>query len=55
VVGLLVGVLLGALGFAGKRVLAPLGQWLLFTGTLAVVLCCWLYALYPWEGWWFVK
>ena len=55
VVGLLVGVLLGALGFAGKRVLAPLGQWLLFAGTLAAVLGCWLYALYPWEGLWFAE
>ncbi|MFA6497990.1 MAG: rhomboid family intramembrane serine protease, partial [Desulfurivibrionaceae bacterium] len=50
-VGLLVGMILVALGFAGKRVLAPVGQWLLFIGSLAMVVGCWLYALYPWEGW----
>ena len=50
-VGLLVGMILAALGLAGKRVLAPVGQWLLFLGSLATVLGCWLYALYPWEGW----
>lgn len=50
-VGLLVGMILAALGLAGKRVLAPVGQWLLFLGTMAMVLGCWLYALYPWEGW----
>ena len=51
VVGLLAGMSLGALlGIAGKRVLPPLGQWLLFIGSLAMVVGCWLYALYPWEG-----
>jgi membrane associated rhomboid family serine protease len=49
-VGLLVGVILAALGLAGKRILAPVGQWLLFLGSLAMVFGCWLYALYPWEG-----
>jgi len=44
--GLLVGMILAALGLAGKRVLAPLGQWLLFLGSLAIVFGCWLYALY---------
>ena len=46
VVGLLAGMTLAALGFAGKRVLPPLGQWLLFLGSLAMVFGCWLYALY---------
>jgi membrane associated rhomboid family serine protease len=46
VVGLLAGIVLAALGFAGKRVLPPLGQWLLFLGSLATVFGCWLYALY---------
>ncbi len=50
-VGFLVGMILAALGLAGKRVLAPLGQWLLFIGSLAIVFGCWLYALYSWEGW----
>jgi len=50
-VGLPVGMILAALGLAGKRVLASLGQWLLFTASLALVVGCWLYALYPWEGW----
>jgi len=45
-VGLLVGMILAALGFAGKRVLAPVGQWLLFFGSLSMVFGCWLYALY---------
>ncbi|MFA6283650.1 MAG: rhomboid family intramembrane serine protease [Desulfurivibrionaceae bacterium] len=45
-VGLLVGIVLAAFGFAGKRVLAPTGQWLLFLGSLAMVVGCWLYALY---------
>jgi membrane associated rhomboid family serine protease len=47
VVGLLAGMILAALGLAGKRVLPPLGQWLLLVATLALVLGCWLYALYP--------
>lgn len=46
VVGLLVGMILAALGLAGKRLLAPLGQWLLFIGSLALVFGCWLYALH---------
>jgi membrane associated rhomboid family serine protease len=46
-VGLLVGMILVALGFADKRVLAPVGQWLLFTCSMAVVFGSWLYALYP--------
>jgi len=50
VVGLLAGITLGALGIVGKRVLPPLGQWLLFAGSLAMVIGCWLYALYPWKG-----
>ena len=49
VVGLLVGMILGALGLAGKRIFPPLGQWLLFLGSLAMVFGCWLSALYPWE------
>ena len=49
-VGLLIGMILAALGLAGKRVLAPAGQWLLVFGSLAMVFGCWLYALYPWEG-----
>ncbi|MFH1019871.1 MAG: rhomboid family intramembrane serine protease [Pseudomonadota bacterium] len=49
-VGLLIGVIIAALGLAGRRVLAPVGQWLLFLGSLAMVFGCWLYALYPWEG-----
>ena len=46
-VGLLVGMILAALGLAGKRVFPPLGQWLLFLATLTMVFGCWLYALYP--------
>ncbi len=49
-VGLPVGMILAALGFGGKRVLAPLGQWLLFAGSLAIVFGCWLCALYPLGG-----
>ncbi|MDG4474747.1 rhomboid family intramembrane serine protease [Thiovibrio frasassiensis] len=49
-VGLLVGMLLVALGLAGKRVLAPAGQWLLFVASLAMVFGCWLFALYPRSG-----
>ena len=45
-VGLLVGMILAALGLAGKRVLAPVGQWLLFGGTLAMVLGSWWCAFY---------
>lgn len=44
-VGLPVGMILVVLGFAGKRVLAPVGQWLLFSGSLAIVFGCWLFAL----------
>lgn len=44
-VGLLIGMILVAFGFAGKRVLAPVGQWLLFSGSLAIVFGCWLFAL----------
>lgn len=51
IVGLLTGMILAALGLAGKRILAPVWQWLLFIGSLALVFGCWLYALYPWEGW----
>jgi membrane associated rhomboid family serine protease len=46
VVGLLAGMSLAAFGFTGKRVLAPTGQWLLFVGSLAVVLGSWWCALY---------
>ena len=45
--GLLLGMLLAVLGLAGKRVLAPVWQWLLFVGSLGLVLGCWLYALSP--------
>lgn len=45
VIGLLVGMLLAAFGLAGRRVLAPGGQWLLFVGSLAMVFGGWLYAL----------
>jgi len=44
-IGLLVGMILAALGLAGKRVLAPAGQWLLFIGSMVMVFGCWLYAL----------
>lgn len=46
VVGLLAGMSLAAFGFAGKRVLAPTGQWLLFVGSLAMVLGSWWCAFY---------
>lgn len=49
-IGLLIGMVLVALGFAGKRVLAPVGQWLLFYGSLAIVFGCWLFALSPLGG-----
>ncbi|MBU3936707.1 MAG: rhomboid family intramembrane serine protease, partial [Proteobacteria bacterium] len=49
-IGILVGMVLVALGFAGKRVLAPVGQWLLFYGSLAIVFGCWLFALSPLGG-----
>lgn len=45
VVGLLVGMILAALGLAGKRALPPVGQCLLLLATLALVFGCWLYAL----------
>ncbi len=45
-IGLLVGMTLAALGLAGKRILPPVGQWVLFLGTLAMVFGCWVYALY---------
>lgn len=45
-VGLLAEIILAAFGFAGKRVLAPPGQWLFFLGSLAMVVGSWLCALY---------
>jgi len=51
-VGLLVGMLLAARALTGERVLAPVWQWLLFAGSMMLVLGSWLYALYsPWKGW----
>jgi len=44
--GLLIGVILAATGFAGKRVLSTSRQWLLLAATLSVVFVCWFYALY---------
>lgn len=49
-IGLLVGMILAAFGLAGKRILAPPGQWLLFAGSLALVFGSWLFALYPLEN-----
>ncbi len=43
-VGLLVGMILATLGLAGKRILPPVGQWLLFFGTMTMVFGCWVYA-----------
>jgi len=45
VVGLVAGMSLAAFG-AGKRALAPTGQWLLFAGSMAMVLGSWWCALY---------
>lgn len=43
-IGLPVGMSLAAFGFAGKRVLSPFVQWLLFSGSLGMVFLAWLYA-----------